>query len=100
MTQIEIADDMVLIDADVLAKAFGIGADDLKRQMRDGTITSRFERGAEEDAGRVRLTFFSADLQVQITADESGTVLSCCAVDFTQPTVPAWRPVRTRIAPR
>lgn len=100
MTQIEIAGDMVQIDANVLARAFGIGVDDLKMQMRDSTITSRFERGAEEDAGRVRLTFFSADRQVQITADDSGNVLSCCAVDFTQLTVPAWRPVQTSITPR
>lgn len=92
MTKIEFADDMIQIDAQVLAKAFRIGTDDLKQGMRDGTITSRFERGEDDDAGRFRLTFFSADRRVRITADETGHVLTCSAVDYQRPRMRVSRP--------
>ncbi|MEC5293869.1 DUF6522 family protein [Aurantimonas sp. C2-6-R+9] len=89
MTHIAFADDAIQIDADVLAKAFRIEADDLKQGMRDGTITSRFERGADEDAGKVRLTFFAASRRVRMTIDESGTILTCSAIDFGKLPLPA-----------
>lgn len=82
MTQLEFGNDNVSIDAAVLARAFGISADDLKHGMRDGTITSRFERGEGEDAGRVRLLFFSPARRIRITADQSGKVLTCGAADL------------------
>lgn len=82
MTQLEFGNDNVSIDAAVLARASGISADDLKHGMRDGTITSRFERGEGEDAGRVRLLFFSPARRIRITADQSGKVLTCGAADL------------------
>ncbi|WP_415392871.1 DUF6522 family protein [Paracoccus sp. SJTW-4] len=85
MTQLEFGNDNVSIDAAVLARAFGISADDLKHGMRDGTITSRFERGEGEDAGRVRLLFFSPARRIRITADQSGKVLTCGAADLAGP---------------
>ncbi|QYX57208.1 hypothetical protein K1T73_02005 [Roseovarius sp. SCSIO 43702] len=85
MTKIEFSGDTVQVDARTLAKAFRIGTNDLKQGMRDGTITSRFERGEDEDAGKVRLTFFSANRRVRMTADESGNVLTCSAVDYARP---------------
>ena len=85
MTQLEFGNDNVSIDAAVLARAFGISADDLKHGMRDGTITSRFERGEGEDAGRVRLLFFSPARRIRITADRSGKVLTCGAADLAGP---------------
>lgn len=85
MTQLEFGNDNVSIDAAVLARAFGISADDLKHGMRDGTITSRFERGEGEDAGRVRLLFFSPVRRIRITADQSGKVLTCGAADLAGP---------------
>ena len=85
MTSIEFSEGSVRVDAAVLARAFGISADDLKQGMREGTITSRFERGEGADAGTVRLIFFSPTRRIRITADESGTVLTCGAVDFAGP---------------
>ena len=82
MPGIELQQDGARIDAAVLARAFGISADDLRQGMRDGTITSRFERGAGKDAGTVRLIFFSSSRRIRITADESGRILTCGAVDF------------------
>ena len=77
MAQVEIAESMIQIDAEVLARAFDIGSEELKRRMREGTITSRAEHGEDEDVGRIRLTFFSPDHRVRITADAQGNVLSC-----------------------
>ena len=85
MSKIEYVDDGVQIDASVLAQAFAISAEDLRLGMRDGAITSRFERGEGEDSGRVRLTFFSADRRVRMIADDRGRVLSCDAVDLRRP---------------
>ena len=82
MSQIKLSPDAIQIDADVLAKAFRISPDELKLGMRDGTITSRSEHGEGEDAGNIRLTFFSTKRRVRITADEKGNVLTCSGVDF------------------
>lgn len=82
MPGIDLQQDGARIDAAVLARAFGISADDLRQGMRDGTITSRFERGEGKDAGTVRLLFFSSSRRIRITADASGRILSCGALDF------------------
>jgi hypothetical protein len=85
MSKIEIGPDLVQIDADIVAKALKISPHDLKERMRNGTVTSRFERGEGQDAGRMRLTFFSNKRRARITADTSGTVLACTGVDFARP---------------
>ncbi len=89
MPEIEIGDEAVQIDADLLAGALRIDADELLRRMREGTVTSRVERGEGEDAGRLRLTFFSANRRVRMVVDESGRVLSCGAVDYGERPLPA-----------
>lgn len=85
MTRIEYVNDGVQVDASILAQAFAISAEDLRLGMREGSITSRFEQGEGEDAGKVRLTFFSADRRVRMIADERGSVLACSAEDFRTP---------------
>ena len=85
MTRIEYINDGVQVDAGILAQAFAISAEDLRLGMREGAITSRFEQGEGEDAGKVRLTFSSADRRVRMIADERGRVLECTAVDFRTP---------------
>ncbi len=70
MTKIEVTDDMIQIDAEILSRAFEVDPQELKAKMRDGTITSRAEQGEAEDAGKIRLTFFSQDRRVRITADD------------------------------
>lgn len=85
MARIEYVNDGVQVDASILAQAFAISAEDLRLGMREGTITSRFEQGEGEDAGKVRLTFFSTDRRVRMIADEQGSVLACSAVNFRTP---------------
>jgi len=94
MARIKVTEEMIQIDADVLAHAFEISLDDLKRNMRVGTITSQTECGGDDDAGKMRLTFFSHDRRVRITADESGKVLTCDAARIERPSSPASRKAR------
>lgn len=82
MALLELTDDKVRINADLLCKAFGIGSEDLKREMRNGRITSRFEQGLDEDSGTVRLTFFSPERRIRMVVDDAGNVLTCSAVDL------------------
>ena len=74
MTQIEIGPEQIQIDADIVAKALKMEPQDLLGRMREGTVTSQFERGEGADAGRVRLTFFSATRRARITADTAGAI--------------------------
>lgn len=77
MAKLEITEGLIQIEAGVLSRAFEITPDELKSRMRDGTITSRVEYGEAEDAGKIRLTFFSQHRRVRITADRQGNVLAC-----------------------
>ncbi|GHE06063.1 hypothetical protein U879_07095 [Defluviimonas sp. 20V17] len=85
MAQIEFTGDGAQVDADFLARAFDLSTEALRRGMRDGAITSRFETGEGKDAGRVRLSFFSSSRRVQFVADESGRVLTCVTTPLPRP---------------
>ena len=52
--------------------------------MRDGTITSRFERGEGEDAGRSRVTFFDGGRRVRLIVAADGEVLKRSGVRLTR----------------
>ncbi|MDE4914684.1 DUF6522 family protein [Methylobacterium sp. 092160098-2] len=60
MPAIEFEDGAVQIDATIIAEGLGIEPALVQARMREGRITIRHERGTDEDAGRQRLTFFSA----------------------------------------
>lgn len=86
MAQIEVTENQIQIDADILSRAFEISPDELKSKMREGAITSTAEHGEDEDAGRIRLTFFSHDCRVRITTDTQGNVLACDTARIAPPT--------------
>ncbi|WP_322866381.1 DUF6522 family protein [Aquicoccus sp. G2-2] len=87
--KIEIGPDKIQIDAEIVARTLKITPQDLRDRMRDGTITSQFERGEGSDEGRVRLTFYSATHRARIIADTAGTVLSRSVAHYGRPTIPA-----------
>lgn len=64
------------VDAVDLGPLLGIAAKDVQTYMRNGDITSQFETGEGDDAGRFRLTFWYAGQRVRLTCDAGGTVLS------------------------
>ena len=64
------------IDAADLGPLLGLEPSKVPEKMRSGDITSRFETGEGEDAGRVRFTFYHEGLRVRLTCDTDGTVIS------------------------
>ncbi|ROU03925.1 DUF6522 family protein [Histidinibacterium lentulum] len=65
-----------LIPAEIIAGAFGLEAAAVPGMMREGRITSRSERGIDEDAGRWRLTLYCGGRAFRLTVDDEGRVLS------------------------
>jgi Family of unknown function (DUF6522) len=73
------------IDAIDLGPLLELRPADIQRMMREGKITSRFERGEGEDAGRFRLTFFHSNRRVQLTIAGDGEVLKQTRVSWSSP---------------
>lgn len=63
------------VDAHDLGPLLGLDPSEVPAKMRAGEITSQSEQGVDEDAGRVRLTFWYAGQRVRIICDAQGTVL-------------------------
>ncbi|QFT81364.1 hypothetical protein FIU89_12145 [Roseovarius sp. THAF27] len=64
-----------VIDAADLAGLLDLTPDEVRDRMRGGRITTRLETGADDDAGKMRLSFFHDDMRVRLTCSEDGTVL-------------------------
>lgn len=88
MTRIDFQDGMIVIDAGIVAEALGISPDHLRRQMREGTITSRHERGEGADSGRSRLTFYSGRRRIRLIVDADGAIVKRSAINFADPPRP------------
>lgn len=65
-----------VIDAAILGAAFGIDVALVRARMGAGEITSRCERGIDEDAGRWRLAFYCDGRALRLTVDDGGRILS------------------------
>jgi len=63
------------IDAHDLGPLLGLAPADVPARMRAGEITSQSEEGIDEDAGRLRLTFWYQGQRVRIICDAEGNVL-------------------------
>lgn len=75
MQAVEFIDDAFTIDAAVIAEGFALAPAIVQRRMREGKLTSRCERGMDEDAGRYRLTFFYNQRRFHLVVDEAGRIL-------------------------
>ena len=73
--RIEFDGEAFSVDAALIAEGLGIGTTLVQALMREGRITSRCERGLDQDAGRYRLTFFHEDRSVRLVIDESGEIV-------------------------
>ena len=83
--RLEPAENGFTIDAADLGRLLERPAADVQRLMREGTITSRFERGEGEDEGRCRVTFFDGDRRVRLVVAADGEVLKRNRVRLTPP---------------
>ena len=73
---VEFADGGVTIPAETLAPYFGVSPADVLSLMRTGAITSRLEKGEDEDAGRYRITFWHAGRRVRLICDDGGEIIN------------------------
>jgi hypothetical protein len=73
--KVTLTKDGATVEAHDLGPLLGLEPADVPAKMRSGEITSQSEEGADEDAGRTRLTFWYDGLRVRITCDEDGTVV-------------------------
>jgi hypothetical protein len=79
--KIQINDSQPTIDAKDLGALLGIDPSAVQEKMRQGDITSKYEVGQDEDAGRFRLTFYHAGKRVRLTCAIDGTVISTIKTD-------------------
>lgn len=79
--KIEMNDGQPVIDAGDLAGLLGIDPAEVQAKMRQGDITSKFEVGQDEDAGRFRLTFYHNGKRVRLTCTSDGNVISTIRTD-------------------
>lgn len=82
MAMIEFEDGAIQVDVAIVAKGLRIEPTLVQERMRDGKITTLCERGVDDDEGRHRLTFFSANRRFRLVVDEAGNVVQSSAVDF------------------
>ena len=74
--KLDVKDGRVTIDAHDLAPLLECAPAEVPDLMRAGRITSVFEQGEGDDAGRFRVTFRFRATRVRFTCAGDGTVLS------------------------
>jgi len=75
MTSVEIGDDGFVVDAEIIADAFGIAASNVQNLMQSKAITSQCEKGIGEDEGSWRLTFYHNNRAFRLTVDDKSQIL-------------------------
>jgi hypothetical protein len=83
MHKVEIqGDGTIQIDARIIGRDLGLEPFEVQRLMREGKLTSRCERGVDEDAGRFRLTFFHENRRLRLITDNTGRIIRRSLIDF------------------
>lgn len=75
-------DEGATVDVATLAEGLEIGAAEVDALMRQGRLTSKFEKGVGRDAGRCRLTFWLDAKRFRIVIDGRGNVLKKLRTDY------------------
>jgi len=81
MSEIQRDRDGFVVDATLLAEAFGLSEAEIRRGLGDGSITSRCETGLGADEGRWRLVFRHGGRTCRIVVDATGTVMTRACFD-------------------
>lgn len=79
---VSIGDDGATVDVKLLADGLGVDVADIYPLLRQGKLTSNFEQGVGDDAGRCRLTFWLGAQRFRILIDARGNVLKKFRTDF------------------
>jgi hypothetical protein len=72
---ISFEDGIFEVDAATIADGLGFETSSVQQRMRDGTLTSRCERGIDGDEGRYRLTFSAEQRCLRLIVDMAGNVV-------------------------
>ncbi|MGH8169049.1 MAG: DUF6522 family protein [Steroidobacteraceae bacterium] len=72
---IDMANGEVSIDAALIASELELEPAGVLEAMRAGRLTSRWERGVDNDADRYRVTFFHGNRKLCLVVDANGLVL-------------------------
>lgn len=96
MSKVVFEEGAVSIDATIVAEGFAIEPALIQPLMRSGAITSLCERGANEDTGRYRLTFFHEKRCLRLVIDATGDIIeqSISDVGEHRPAMPRRKPFR------
>lgn len=81
MTHVAFIDGEIEVPAELIAEGLGLPVAELTGLLRSGAITSRSERGVEEDAGRHRLTFFHGGRRLRLIVGDDGRVIKQMVID-------------------
>lgn len=84
-------DGAVSIDAAIVAEGFAIEPALVQPLMQSGAITSRYERGTNDDMGRSRLTFFHEKQCLRLVIDATGNIIERSTFDVGERQAPAPR---------
>ncbi len=82
MSEVCIRDTEITVSATLVAEGFGLTEDALRALLRRGIVTSRWEKGEAEDAGRYRLNFFYGNRVLRLTVDAGGNLFGPARIDF------------------
>lgn len=85
MTGILIDRGDVQVDASIIADGLRLAPALVQPLLREGHITSRLERGVDEDTGKCRLTFVHGRRRLRLVIDETGHVLEQSATVLASP---------------
>ena len=75
MSTVVFEEGAISIDAASVAEGFAIEPALVQPLMHEGKITSLYERGAEQDTGLYRLTFFHEKLCLRLVIDATGNII-------------------------
>jgi hypothetical protein len=89
MGMIEFQAGAIQIDSKVIGEGLNMDPSVVQELIREGKITSRCERGIEEDEGRYRLTFFSKQSRFRLVIDSMGNVIQRSTINFSDRPLPA-----------
>ena len=76
MSTVQIDGENFVIEAEDLARAFGMDAPEVLRRLRAGLLMTRCEKGIGEHAGCHRLSFSLEGRVLRLTVDGDGRILS------------------------
>ncbi|HLZ02469.1 MAG TPA: DUF6522 family protein [Bradyrhizobium sp.] len=89
--RIEFRDDTFVVDAALIGELLHLPASRVQTLMRSGRLTSVCERGVDEHAGEIRLSFFYRNRRARVCTDLEGHILRKSAIDFGNRPVPGTR---------